>query len=125
MSLIRSGEAHIGRAGRVVHLLLLHKDGDRFVRREQFHDVRLNESPRQLVDPEVRALEPLRRLRNGAFARRSGQPLVLRVELGDDKLVRVRLHVVVVPGLDAELGRLWTVEVNEGESLRVLGVLVN
>lgn len=125
LRLIRSGEAHVGGTSRAIHLLLLHEDGDRFVRLEQFHDVGLSEIPRQLVDPQVRALDPLRRLRNGAFARRFRQPLVLRVKLCDQELVRVRLHVVVVPSLDAELCRLRAVEINEGKPLRILGVLVD
>ena len=50
---------------------------------------------------------------------------MLWVELGDDELVRISLHVVVVPGLEADVGRLLTIEVDKGKSFRVLRILVD
>lgn len=50
---------------------------------------------------------------------------MLRIVLGHDKPVGILLHILVVPSLDAEVGGLFAVKIDEGEAFGVLLLFID
>ena len=132
-SLVLRAEAHIGGAGvrvltekRNVGNWLLDDGSQRLITLEQLHDMRLLEVVRQFVNVEIRESLSLRR---GTVARhltlRLGQLLVLRVVTRHNETVRVRLHVAIVPGGNAQVGSLTAIKIDKRKSLGIVRILID